>query len=191
MTTIVAGATGTYTYTASAIVAVSLAATGAARMTVTRGAAVIRNTLMTHAETVGPFLTGDVMTIFAQAGNVDYTITPFTFPVDLDFDATSGACVAGSTVLALSETVAYTKVTATATVKSSACEFAGFDVIAGGSSGTITVYDATSASAGAIVFPTTALTTGQRVEFAFMRALATGCHVVIGGSGVDVNVLVN
>ena len=149
---------------------------------------------------VGPLADRRTFGPLSEGGTV--VITNRSAVLDYDFGrASSAASFVGSSpqyladqsgnLLAMSELVSYTKVTATATVKSAPCEFAGFDVIAPGSGGTITVYDDTAVNAARIVYPTTNLTAGMRAELALLRQLTVGCHVVIGGTSVDVNVLVN
>lgn len=92
---------------------------------------------------------------------------------------------------ALTEAIGSTKILATSTVKSQACELGGYVVINAGTGGTITIYDATSADTSKIVLPTTNLAVG-RAEFNFKWRLLNGCHVVIGGTGSpDVNILVD
>lgn len=90
--------------------------------------------------------------------------------------------MAGLTVV---EATPYVNMTATGTAVSGACELAGYDCTT--AAGNITIYDGTSA-AGVVIVPTTALSVG-RVEFAYKRALNTGCHVVLSGAAT-VNVLV-
>jgi hypothetical protein len=90
-------------------------------------------------------------------------------------------------VYALSEATPYVPLTATGTAFTGACELAGWDVVAVTGTPTITIYDNTSA-AGTVIVPATTLTVG-RVEFAYKRALTTGCHVVLSGTQT-VNVLV-
>ena len=88
-------------------------------------------------------------------------------------------------VLAVSEVTPYVTRTSTGTAFSGACELAGYDCTV--AAGNITIYDNTSAT-GTVIVPTTALALG-RVEFAYKRALTTGCHVVLSGAAT-VNVLV-
>lgn len=142
--------------------------------------------------TFGPLTEGGSIVIAnASAGALDYDLA--NSQAAAAFVGTSPQYLADKSgqLYGVAELVSYTKVTATATVKSAPCEFAGFDVIAPGSGGTITVYDNTAVDAAKIVYPTTNLTAGMRVELQFLRQLTVGCHVVIGGTGVDVNVLVN
>lgn len=87
--------------------------------------------------------------------------------------------------MALVEVSPYVNLTVTATAFTGACELAGYDCIV--AAGNITIYDNTSAT-GTVIVPTTALTVG-RTEFAWKRALTTGCHVVLSGAAT-VNVLV-
>jgi hypothetical protein len=107
------------------------------------------------------------------------------FPVQ--YNPYNGGLYANNQLLALAESTPYVNRTATGTVFTGPCELAGYDCIAVTASPTITIYDNTSA-AGTIVVPTTTLVLG-RVEFAWKRALAIGCHVVLSGVQT-VNILV-
>lgn len=83
------------------------------------------------------------------------------------------------------ESTPYVQMTATGTALSGEGEFAGIEVVSG--SGTITIYDNTSA-AGSIVFPATAVSVGKQ-ERTWKLQLQLGCHVVISGT-MTVNILV-
>lgn len=77
MTTVSAGATGTYTFSATGTVDIALTAGDSAGVTITRGSSISGQTL-TSSRNIGPFLSGDVMTITARRGAVTYTINAYT-----------------------------------------------------------------------------------------------------------------
>lgn len=127
--------------------------------------------LIDYDVAVSPALTyrGKVEYVFNVAGDVSGPVTP------------------DGGILAVSEVTPYVTRTSTGTAFSGACELAGYDCTAVTGTPTITIYDNTSA-AGTVIVPATTLTVG-RVEFAWKRALTTGCHVVLSGTQT-VNVLV-
>lgn len=86
--------------------------------------------------------------------------------------------------------VGYRQVTqaSAVTVKSGPAKFFGIVVVAS-TSGTITIYDNTSA-AGTVLFSDATLTAGDVVHFGGLGvAAANGLHVVCGGTAATVNVL--
>lgn len=126
-----------------------------------------------EAETIS---IGAGSTVFVEAINADAVYTG-----TVEIQTPDGA------VYALSEATPYVNLTATGTAFTGACELAGFDCTAVTGTPTITIYDNTSA-AGTVIVPATTLTLG-RTEFAYKRALTTGCHVVLSGTQT-VNILV-
>lgn len=74
MTTVAAGQTGTYTFNATANVAVDLAANERALVEVRRNGNVIYSSRLTSSRVIGPFLTGDGMLITADGPAIDYTV---------------------------------------------------------------------------------------------------------------------
>lgn len=77
MTTVSAGATASETLTATSTVTITPAANGTAFATIKRGARLLYSHELRHAETVGPYLTDDVLTITAARGAVDYTVDAY------------------------------------------------------------------------------------------------------------------
>ena len=77
MTTVSAGATASETLTGTSTVTIMPAANGTAFATVTRGGHLVYSHELRHAETVGPYLTDDVLTITAARGAVDYTVDAY------------------------------------------------------------------------------------------------------------------
>lgn len=100
MTTIAAGATGSYTFTTNDSVSVSLDPGGIAQISVTSGAQKFSK-LLTNAEGFGPMAVGAVMSITAIRGSVVYTIVSaeaFATQATLTADQTAlGATNAGLT----------------------------------------------------------------------------------------------
>lgn len=74
MPTVIAGQTGTHTFTATSTVAVDLAPNERAIVEVRRNGAVIYGARLTASRTIGPFLTGDGMLITADGAAIDYTV---------------------------------------------------------------------------------------------------------------------
>jgi hypothetical protein len=74
MTTVAAGATGTYTFTATSDVFVDLAANERALVEVRRNGNVIFSDRLTSSKVIGTFLTGDGMRITADGPAIDYTV---------------------------------------------------------------------------------------------------------------------
>lgn len=88
---------------------------------------------------------------------------------------------------AVKSSIAYISASATSTVKTGPCEYAGYDCVSG--SGTLTIYDGTSTS-GTLILPQTNISSASPVnELIRSRSLSAGCHVVITGT-VTVNILV-
>ena len=181
MPTISAGTTATITLAANQTVSFAPDPGETATYVVTRAGATVGGDRVTGQRTVGPFAEGDSMSITADRGAVDYTLGTYLVTLLQVLEANGGGLVA------LSEVSPYVNLTATGTAFTGPCELAGFDCTAVTSSPTITIYDNTSA-AGTVIVPTTTLTVG-RTEFAYKRALTTGCHVVLSGTQT-VNILV-
>jgi hypothetical protein len=78
MTTVSAGATGTATLAATSTINITLDPTEKAYVTVARGAVTLFGGSIASSCTIGPYLTGDVFTITAQRGAVDYTVSPYS-----------------------------------------------------------------------------------------------------------------
>lgn len=74
MTTVSAGATGTYTFTATSTVSVDLAANERALVEVRRNGSVVYSGRVTSSSVLGPFATGDGMSITADGAAIDYTV---------------------------------------------------------------------------------------------------------------------
>lgn len=75
---------------------------------------------------------------------------------------------------------------AAATIKSARGELCGF-ICTSSTTGTLTIYDNTSA-AGTAIYSALAVTAGQTVSINPPIIMRTGIHVVVGGTG-DVKVL--
>src|ERR1051326_3267723 len=76
MTTITAGNSGSYTFSGGETVTVQLDQGETAKLDVLSAAGVQRSSSMiTSTRAIGPFAAGDVMTLTAQRGNVDWTLS--------------------------------------------------------------------------------------------------------------------
>ncbi|MES2958521.1 MAG: SGNH/GDSL hydrolase family protein, partial [Pseudomonadota bacterium] len=73
---------------------IAITPTGQARLFVSRAGVVIRATPHTHSEVLGPFQGGDVATVYAERGSVDYTAATF----GATYDSVPQAAVAGRTL---------------------------------------------------------------------------------------------
>ena len=95
MTTVTGGTTAAYTFPASQTVLFTLDPSERAIVAVTRSGLVIFGSNVSTNSTIGPFLTGDVMSITALTADVVYTTSNFSAPVgDLVYDPTSGNILA-------------------------------------------------------------------------------------------------
>lgn len=74
MTTVNAGETGTYTFTATSMVSVDLAPNERALVEVRRNGAVVYGGRLTSSRVIGPFLIGDGLRITADGPAIDYTV---------------------------------------------------------------------------------------------------------------------
>lgn len=140
---------------------------------------------------VGPFPDSCVVTVIPTAATVYDVMGPGAVP---GFDGGVANGVAASlqsslptdgSQFAVSEAIAYVQRTTTGTAFTGACEYAGFEVVSG--SGTITIYDNTSA-AGTVIVPATAVSVGKQ-ERTWKLALGLGLHIVISGT-LTINVFV-
>jgi len=84
MTTVAAGSSSTYTFTGSQSVSVTLDPGETALVEIRRGGVIISSQQVTGSRTLGPYISGDVMSLTAIRGTVDYSVS----------DATSAATVA-------------------------------------------------------------------------------------------------
>lgn len=76
MTTVTQGNTGTYTFAAGEQVTVTLDPSELARITVTSSTGTVKySASASGTENIGPFVAGDVFSISAIKGDVDYTIS--------------------------------------------------------------------------------------------------------------------
>lgn len=80
MTTVTAGATGTYTLTGPQTIAIDVAANEQAQAIVIRAGVQIYGDTVRSGTVIGPFLAGDVFTLTAQRGDVDYTVASYSDP---------------------------------------------------------------------------------------------------------------
>lgn len=139
--------------------------------------------------TYGPWTAAGVVRLTPTKRNAQYSVGVIEYDAAFSSVAGSPSALKASdgSVFALSEVTPYVTRTSTGTAFTGVCELAGYDCTAVTGTPTITIYDNTSA-AGTVIVPATTLTVG-RVEFAWKRALTTGCHVVLSGTQT-VNVLV-
>lgn len=73
MTTVTVGTSSSYTFTGAGSIALTLAQGTQARVSVTSGAGVQKySSSITESRTIGPFATGDVFSVTAQRGSIDY-----------------------------------------------------------------------------------------------------------------------
>ena len=195
MPTISAGASGSYTFAQNEQALISPTQGEACQLTVLRSGVVIDSRRVTTEKVIGPFSAGGVMTLTAQRGAVDYTVSAGveSFAVVAQGGASAGySFVVDGSLMAVSEASPY--VTPTASTGSSAfsgaCELAGWYCSV--AAGTITIYDALSATGAAIV-PATTLAVGPMPIMGAGTtgkiALTTGCWVVLSGAAT-VRVLV-
>ena len=75
MTLITQGSSASYTLTATQNITFTCDPGEAVSFVVTRSGAVVAGSRATAGETVGPYLTGDVINMTAQRGDVDYTVS--------------------------------------------------------------------------------------------------------------------
>lgn len=196
MTTVSAGTTGSYTFAAGEQANISPDADEAAYVVVTRGASQIYAATIRGGETIGPYLSGDVMSLTAQRGDIDYTIDSgvTSHAVTAQGNSTDGySLIVDSGVLAVSETSPYVTVTgptAGTTVATGACEVAGWYCSV--AAGDATLYDATSVTGTAFV-PAEATVAGPRPILGAGTngkvAFANGATIVLSGAAT-VRVLV-
>lgn len=73
MPTVSAGSTATYTLTSAQSIAITFDANESASVSVSRSGSVIFSQNLRSSTTIGPYLAGDVMTLVAERGPVDYT----------------------------------------------------------------------------------------------------------------------
>lgn len=78
MTTVTAGNTGSYTFTATQTVTVTLDPNERARVTVYRSGTVVYSTVLAAPQVIGPFLVNDILNITAIGGSIDYTINAYS-----------------------------------------------------------------------------------------------------------------
>lgn len=81
MTTLSAGSTASYTFTGDQSVTITVSGVQRAVMEVRRSGAVVAGKRFSTTQTVGPFQSGDVMTITAQFGAIDWLVIDETEPV--------------------------------------------------------------------------------------------------------------
>lgn len=74
MPTVSAGTTATYTFPLTQTVTISPDSNESAAVTVTRGGVIIFSGAITSGQSIGPYIAGDVLTVTAQRGAVDYTV---------------------------------------------------------------------------------------------------------------------
>ena len=91
MPTVTAGTSTSETLSARSTVAVTLDSAERAIVSVARLGAQVARDLVSNGSTVGPYLAGDVLTVEALRGDVDYTVTAYTpaYPSKLEESLTS------------------------------------------------------------------------------------------------------
>lgn len=77
MPTISAGASGTYTFTATQTVTFTCDPMESALWDLSRGGRVIASSRASNEQTIGPYQSGDVLTITAVRGAIDYTVNAY------------------------------------------------------------------------------------------------------------------
>ena len=195
MTTISAGASGSYTFAQNEQALISPAQGEACQLTVLRSGVVIDSRRVTTEKVIGPFSAGDVMTLTAQRGAVDYTVSAGveSFAVVAQGGSSAGySFVVDGSLMAVSEASPYVTPTPSAgsSASATACELAGWYCSV--AAGTITIYDALSATGTPIVPATTLVVGPMPIMGAGTNgkiALTTGCWVVLSGAAT-VRVLV-
>jgi hypothetical protein len=81
MTTVTQGSTASATLTESDVITLSATGGNQGRVSIMSAAGLQKySTIFSDTRTVGPFLSGDVLSITSMRGSVDYTITPYTAP---------------------------------------------------------------------------------------------------------------
>jgi len=80
MPTVAAGSTASHTFTAPATVVITFDPNEEAVVAVSRGGRPLFGQRMATSRSVGPFQTGDVLTLTASRGAVDYEVFPYVAP---------------------------------------------------------------------------------------------------------------
>jgi len=78
MTTVAAGATGGETLSGANTISIGIASSDTASVTIERAGVVIFSRLIQHSEILGPWEDGDIFTLTANRGAVDYIIAAYT-----------------------------------------------------------------------------------------------------------------
>ena len=201
MPNVSAGTSASVTLSGAQTIEFSLDQNEEAQVIVTRSGVQRYGGSVRSSMTIGPYLSGDVLTITASRGAVDYTLASYSDP---QIDAAESAAIhtlvsgagtyvnANGALYGLAETTPY--VTPAPSVGSSAftgaCELAGW--FCSVAAGTITIYDALSA-VGTPIVPATTLAVGPMPIFGAgttgKLVMTTGCFVVLSGAST-VRVLV-